>query len=61
MWTIQDSGTHFTTTASLYVVRWCNKREIFTTCEFKDYSPRKGFKCEEYFNKLSDINKLKEI
>ena len=29
---------------------WCNKRQIFTTCEFKDFSPRKGFVCDEYFN-----------
>lgn len=29
---------------------WCNKRQVFTTCEFKDFSPRKGFVCGEYFN-----------
>ena len=29
---------------------WCNKRQVFTTCEFKDFSPRKGFVCDEYFN-----------
>ena len=31
------------------MARWCNKRMIFTTCEFKDFSPRKGFKCSKYF------------
>lgn len=29
---------------------WCNKRQVFMTCEFKDFSPRKGFVCDEYFN-----------
>lgn len=29
---------------------WCNKRMIFTTVDFLDYEPRKGFKCSEYFN-----------
>ena len=28
---------------------WCNKRMIFSTCEFKDYRPRKGFMCSKYF------------
>lgn len=27
---------------------WCNKRMIFCTTDFKDFSPRKGFRCEEY-------------
>ena len=31
------------------MAQWVNKRMIFTTCEFKDFSPRKGFKCKEYF------------
>ena len=31
------------------MARWCNKRMIFTTCEFKDFSPRKGFTCKKYF------------
>lgn len=29
---------------------WCNKRPIFITCDFKDFEPRVGFKCKEYFN-----------
>lgn len=29
---------------------WCNKRMIFTTTEFKDFEPRKGFKCGQYFD-----------
>jgi hypothetical protein len=32
------------------MARWAMRREIYTTCEFKDYEPRKGFKCGEYFN-----------
>ena len=31
------------------MARWCNKKELFQLCEFKDYEPRKGFKCNEYF------------
>lgn len=30
------------------IARWCNKRMIFWTTDFKDFSPRKGFRCEEY-------------
>lgn len=29
--------------------RWADKKETFRVCEFKDYIPRKGFKCEQYF------------
>lgn len=28
---------------------WCNKRMIFCKMDFKDFSPRKGFICAEYF------------
>lgn len=31
------------------MAQWCNKRQIFTQCDFKDFEPRKGFKCIEYF------------
>lgn len=31
------------------MARWAMRREIFATCDFKDYQPRKGFKCKEYF------------
>lgn len=30
--------------------RWCNKRQIFNTCDFPDFRPRKYFKCSRYFN-----------
>lgn len=28
---------------------WCNKRMVFVTSDFKDFEPRKNFKCKEYF------------
>lgn len=31
------------------MAQWCNKRMIFATCDFKDFQPRKGFICKQYF------------
>lgn len=31
------------------MAQWCNKRMIFCRCDFKEFSPRKGFQCKEYF------------
>jgi len=31
------------------MAHWINRKELYMSCEFKDFSPRKGFKCEEYF------------
>lgn len=31
------------------MARWTMRREFWTTCDFKDFSPRKGFTCKEYF------------
>lgn len=31
------------------MARWAMRRELWTSCDFKDYEPRKGFKCKEYF------------
>lgn len=31
------------------MARWAMRREFYTTCDFKDFSPRKGFICKEYF------------
>lgn len=31
--------------------RWAMRREIYSKVDFKDFKPRKGFKCKEYFNK----------
>lgn len=30
---------------------WCNKHMIFVKCDFKEFEPRKGFKCTEYFKR----------
>lgn len=32
------------------MAHWCNKHQIFSLSEFKDFEPRKGFKCAEYFD-----------
>lgn len=29
--------------------QWVDRKWYFRTCEFKDFEPRKGFKCNEYF------------
>jgi hypothetical protein len=34
------------------MARWCNRKELLKSCDFKDYQPRKGFYCREYFNNL---------
>ena len=31
------------------MANWVNKRQRFCTCDFKDYQPRKNFKCNKYF------------
>ena len=33
------------------LAHWANKHQLYASCEFKDFEPRKGFKCREYFNK----------
>lgn len=30
------------------MARWAMRRELYTSCDFKDFEPRKGFKCIEY-------------
>jgi len=34
------------------MAQWCNKRMIFVKIDFKDFTPRKGFRCGEYFKYL---------
>ena len=34
-----------------YLSQWVDKKQTYISCEFKDFEPRKGFKCERYFNK----------
>lgn len=31
------------------MAQWADKKEYYMSCEFMDFSPRKGFKCREYF------------
>lgn len=31
------------------MAHWANRRELWTSCDFKEFSPRKGFVCGEYF------------
>lgn len=31
------------------MARWTNRKELYLKCDFKDYVPRKGFSCGEYF------------
>lgn len=33
------------------IARWANRRELWTSCDFKDFRPRKNFSCNNYFNK----------
>lgn len=40
------------------MAQWCNKRMIFTTTDFADFEPRKGFKCSEYFKQFGKDNKI---
>lgn len=32
------------------LARWANKMWLFKSCDFADFSPRKGFTCKEYLN-----------
>lgn len=34
------------------MARWSNRKEIYSTVDFKDYRPRKHFACGEYFSTL---------
>ena len=31
------------------LARWADNKFLFRSCEFRDFEPRKGFKCKEYF------------
>ena len=34
------------------MARWAMRRELWTTCDFKEFEPRKGFVCKEYFKTI---------
>lgn len=36
------------------MARWAMRREFYTSCDFKEFSPRKGFVCMEYFRTPSN-------
>ena len=31
------------------MARWANRKQLFHSCDFKDFKPRKNFCCKEYF------------
>ena len=31
------------------MARWTDRKELYRSCEFQDFEPRKGFKCKQYF------------
>lgn len=33
---------------------WADKKQVFRTCEFKDFEPRKGFRCRQYFERYEE-------
>lgn len=37
------------------MAQWVNKRQIFVITDFAEFTPRKGFKCREYFEKIGQI------
>lgn len=32
------------------MAHWVDRKELYRSCEFKDFEPRKGFKCKQYFD-----------
>ena len=41
------------------MARWANKHQVYASCDFMDYMPRKGFKCKSYFDNYKTENKEK--
>lgn len=33
------------------MAHWATKHQLYASCDFKDFEPRKGFKCKRYFDK----------
>lgn len=44
-----DNKAHIIPQWQIDLSRWVDKKWLFRSCEFKDYEPRKGFFCKEYF------------
>ena len=36
------------------MARWCIKKELYKTMDFKEYEPRKGFRCQSYFTPITN-------
>lgn len=34
------------------MAHWATKHQLYASCDFKDFEPRKGFKCKQYFNDI---------
>ena len=34
------------------MAHWADRKELYRSCTFKDFEPRKGFTCKQYFNQL---------
>lgn len=32
------------------MAHWANRKQLYKTIDFKEFVPRKGFICNEYFN-----------
>ena len=39
------------------LARWTDNKFIYCKCEFRDFEPRKGFRCQEYFENPELVNK----
>jgi len=35
------------------MARWANMKAVYKSCSFKNYQPRKGFYCEQYFSRIN--------
>jgi hypothetical protein len=46
-----DNPKHYIPQWQKDMAGWVNKHQIFQITNFEDFSPRKGFKCAEYFQK----------
>lgn len=34
------------------MAHWANRRELWASCDFKQFKPRKDFECRDYFNNV---------
>lgn len=36
------------------LAHWADRKELYRSCGFRDFEPRKGFRCEEYFKRYTE-------